>query len=94
MLGELYWAEQVESQGAPCPSCAALCCAVLCLSDSGFIAATYYPALGLQWYVHTYWMDGRVDLVEILACLQFLMHAIQEFYSTAQHPRGKLQNFI
>jgi len=66
MLGELYWAEQVESQGAPCPSCA-----VLCLSDPGFIAAMYYPALGLQWYIRTYWMDGRVDLWEILACLHF-----------------------
>lgn len=30
MLGELYWAEQVESQGAPCPFCAALRCVVLC----------------------------------------------------------------
>ena len=57
MLGELYWA--------------VLCCAVLCLSDPGFIAAMYYPALRLQWYVRTYWMDGRVDLLEILSCLHF-----------------------
>ena len=36
-------------------------------------------------------MDGRVDLVEILACLLFLMHAIQEFYSTA--PSGQVAEF-